>query len=151
MLETEDFDIRKECAWAISNATSGGDDLQIKFLVDSGCVPPLVNLLDKPDVRIVSVALEGIENILKCGQRNQNMDGTNPFVGVVELCGGVDKIEDLQRHENHKIYDMAVKILENYFGVDDDEEEQMVEQEGQGFAFNPQGGAPAQFSFGQMQ
>ncbi len=34
MLETEDFDIRKECAWAISNATSGGDDLQIKYLVD---------------------------------------------------------------------------------------------------------------------
>jgi hypothetical protein len=23
MLETEDFDIRKECAWTISNATSG--------------------------------------------------------------------------------------------------------------------------------
>ena len=119
MLETEDFDIRKECAWAISNATSGGDDLQITFLVDSGCVPPLVNLLDKPDVRIVSVALEGIENILKCGQRNLNRDGTNPFVGVVERCCGVDKIEDLQRHENHKIYDMAVKILENHFGVDD--------------------------------
>ena len=30
----QDFDIRKECAWAISNATSGGDDLQIKYLVD---------------------------------------------------------------------------------------------------------------------
>ena len=121
MLEAEDWPIRKECAWAISNATSGGDDLQIKFLVDSGCVPPLVNLLDKPDVRIVSVALEGIENILKCGQRNQNMDGTNPFVGVVELCGGVDMIKDLQQHENHKIHDMAVRILETYFGVDDDE------------------------------
>ena len=152
MLESEDFDIRKECAWAISNATSGGDDLQIKYLVDSGCVPPLVFLLDKPDVRIVSVALEGIENILKCGQRNQNVDGTNPFVAVVEMCGGVDKIEDLQRHENHKIYDMAVKILENYFGVDDEEEENMVEQEGQGFSFNPQGGAPqGGFSFGAMQ
>ena len=36
MLETEDFDIRKECAWAISNATKGGDDVQIKVLVDSG-------------------------------------------------------------------------------------------------------------------
>jgi importin subunit alpha-1 len=80
MLEMEDFDIRKECAWAISNATSGGDDLHIKFLVDNGCVLPLVNLLDKPDVRIVSVALEGIENILKCGQRNLNADGTNPLV-----------------------------------------------------------------------
>jgi hypothetical protein len=32
--DNQDFDIRKECAWAISNATSGGDDLQIKYLVD---------------------------------------------------------------------------------------------------------------------
>ena len=112
MLDTEDFDIRKECAWTISNATSGGDDVQIKLLVDAGCVPPLVGLLDKPDVRIVSVALEGIENILKSGQRNLDADGTNPFVQVVEMAGGVDRIEDLQRHENHKIYDMAVKIQE---------------------------------------
>ena len=119
MLDSETEDIKKECAWAISNATSAGDDLQIKFLVDSGCVPPLVNLLDKPDVRIVSVALEGIENILKCGQRNQNADGTNPFVAVVEMCGGVDHIKDLRGHEKPKISDMAVKILENYFGVDD--------------------------------
>lgn len=34
MLDQEEFDIRKECAWAISNATSGGDDMQIKYLVD---------------------------------------------------------------------------------------------------------------------
>jgi len=118
VLETDDFDIRKECAWAISNATSGGDDVQIKWLVDNGCVSPLVNLLDKfqSDVRIVSVALEGIENILKSGQRNLNADGTNSFVAVVEKAQGVDRIKDLQRHENHKICDMAVKILENYFG-----------------------------------
>jgi importin subunit alpha-1 len=114
MLETEDVDIRKECAWAISNATSSDDDVQIKFLVDHGCVPILVNLLDKPDVRLVSVALEGIENILKCGQRNQHVDGTNPFVAAVKMCGGVNKIENLQRHEKHKIYATAVMILENY-------------------------------------
>jgi importin subunit alpha-6/7 len=114
MLETEDFDIRQECAWAISNATSVGDDVQIKFLVDAGCVPPLVNLLDKPNVHIVSLALQGIENILKCGQRNQQVDGTNPFVAAVKMCGGVDKIENLQRHEKHKINDTAVMILKNY-------------------------------------
>jgi len=107
MLETEDLDVRKECAWAISNATAGSDDLQIKFLVDSGCVPALVNLLDKTsDVSIISVALEGIHNILKCGQR---VDGP---VAAVEMCGGEHKIADLQQHENHKICDMAVRILE---------------------------------------
>jgi hypothetical protein len=41
----------------------------------------------------------------------------------------VDNIEDLQRHENHKIYDMAVKILENYFRVDEDKEEDKEEEE----------------------
>ncbi|EKX35427.1 hypothetical protein GUITHDRAFT_79857 [Guillardia theta CCMP2712] len=122
MLDNEEFDIRKECTWAISNATSGGDDYQIQYLVEKQAIPSLVNLLDKPDVRIVSVALEGIENILKCGQRNLTQEGTNPFAQLLEVCGGIDKIEDLQRHENQKIYDMAVKILENYFGVDDDDE-----------------------------
>jgi len=160
LLEIEgDLEIRKDCAWAICNAISGGDDLQIKFLVDNGCLPPLFRLLKydnsgslKHGVRLVTVAIEGIENILKCGQRNLNDQGRNPFVAAVEMCGGVDKIEDLQRHENHKIYDMAVKILENYFGVDDDEEEPMAEQDGQGFAFNPQGAAPhGGFSFGAMQ
>jgi predicted metal-dependent hydrolase len=36
---------------------------------------------------------------------------TNPFVVVVEMCGGVEKIEDLQRHEDNNICDKAVKIL----------------------------------------
>jgi hypothetical protein len=41
------------------------------------------------------VALEDIQDILKCGQRNQHVDGTSPFVAAVKMCGGVDKIEDL--------------------------------------------------------
>ena len=55
------------------------------------------------------------------GQRNLNAVGANPFVQVVDMAGGIKGIKDLQRHENHKIYDMAVKILENYLGVDDDQ------------------------------
>jgi hypothetical protein len=43
--------------------------------------------------------------------------------------------------------------LENCFGVDEDEEKPMAEQDGQqGFVFNPPGAAPpGAFSFGQMQ
>jgi len=67
----------------MSNATSHGDDLHIKLL--NPFVHPLVNLLDRPDVRIVSPALESIENILMCEQRNQHVDGTNPFVAAVEM------------------------------------------------------------------
>ena len=95
----------------------------IQQVINAGVVPRFVefltnwHLLHKPDVRIISVALEGIENILKCGQRNLNADGINPFVAVVEMAQGVDRIGNLQRHENYKMYYMAVKILKSYFGV----------------------------------
>ena len=65
LLATAEFDIRKESAWAISNATSGGSHDQIKYLVRAGCIKPLCDLLDCSDVRIITVALEGLENILK--------------------------------------------------------------------------------------
>ena len=65
LLSTAEFDIKKESAWAISNATSGGTAEQIKYLVHAGCVRPLCDLLTCSDVRIVTVALEGLENILK--------------------------------------------------------------------------------------
>jgi hypothetical protein len=67
LLQSAEFDIKKEAAWAISNATSGGTAEQIRYLVDVGAVRPLCDLLSVPDVRIVTVALEGLENILKVG------------------------------------------------------------------------------------
>ena len=92
----EDLRIRKECVWVFCNVIHGGDDLQIKFLVDNGCLPPLVRLL-KCDISfpLLTVVIEGIENILKRGQRILNDQGRNPFVAAVEMCGGVDKISIL--------------------------------------------------------
>lgn len=55
----------QEAAWAISNATSGGKPEQIKYLVQHGCIAPLSDLLEVHDAKIVTVALEGLENILK--------------------------------------------------------------------------------------
>jgi hypothetical protein len=55
----------QEAAWAISNATSGGRPEQIQFLVQCGAIRPLCDLVTVNDARIVTVALEGLENILK--------------------------------------------------------------------------------------
>lgn len=68
LLSTAEFDIKKEAAWAISNATSGGTQEQIRILVQCGCIKPLCELLTVNDARIITVALEGLENILKVGQ-----------------------------------------------------------------------------------
>jgi hypothetical protein len=43
--------------------------LSRRYLVDCGAIKPLCDLLSTPDVRIVTVALEGLENILKVSRR----------------------------------------------------------------------------------
>ncbi|GMH20460.1 hypothetical protein Nepgr_022301 [Nepenthes gracilis] len=118
LLQNAEFDIKKEAAWAISNATSGGSHDQIKFLVSKGCIKPLCDLLVCPDPRIVTVCLEGLENILKVGEAEKNSSSTgdvNVYAQMIEEADGLEKIENLQSHDNNEIYEKAVKILETYW------------------------------------
>ncbi|KHN03948.1 Importin subunit alpha [Glycine soja] len=124
LLQNAEFDIKKEAAWAISNATSGGSHEQIKFLVSQGCIRPLCDLLICPDPRIVTVCLEGLENILKVGEAEKNVsntDGVNLYAQMIDDAEGLEKIENLQSHDNTEIYEKAVKILETYWMEEDDE------------------------------
>ncbi|KAL3531516.1 hypothetical protein ACH5RR_010838 [Cinchona calisaya] len=125
LLQNAEFEIKKEAAWAISNATSGGTHEQIKFLVSQGCVKPLCDLLVCPDPRIVTVCLEGLENILKVGEAEKNLGNTgevNVFAQMIDDAEGLEKIENLQSHDNNEIYEKAVKILETYWLEEDDEQ-----------------------------
>lgn len=122
LLANAEFDIKKEAAWALSNATSGGTPEQIKYLVSEGCIKPLCDLLVCSDARIITVALEGLENILKVGEKDaKNTNTVNQFANFVEEAEGLDKIEALQSHQNNDIYEKAVKILENYFAAEEDD------------------------------
>eukprot|EP00271_Cylindrocystis_brebissonii_P017110 TRINITY_DN430_c1_g2_i1.p1 TRINITY_DN430_c1_g2~~TRINITY_DN430_c1_g2_i1.p1 ORF type:complete len:535 (-),score=133.91 TRINITY_DN430_c1_g2_i1:2476-4080(-) len=132
LLGNAEFDIKKEAAWAISNATSGGSHDQIKYLVQQGCIKPLCDLLNVQDPRIVTVALEGLENILKVGEAENflgNTGGVNLYAQFVNEAGGLDKMEALQAHQNNDIYEKSVKILEAYFGLEDPEEPDVLQAE----------------------
>ena len=119
LLATAEFDIKKEAAWSISNATSGGAPEQIKYLVQQGCIKPLCDLLTCNDPRLVTVALEGIENVLKAGEHEAPANGgTNPYTAFVDEAEGLDKLEQLQSHSNEDVYKKAMHILETYFGLD---------------------------------
>jgi len=121
LLANAEFDIKKEAAWALSNTTSGGSPEQIRYLVQEGCIKPLCDLLICSDARIITVALEGLENILKVGEKDaKNGNGVNLFANKIEEVEGLDKIEQLQNHQNTDIYEKAVKIIEVYFGGEED-------------------------------
>ncbi len=64
---------------------------------------------------MLAVALEGIDNVLKVGKEHFTQSGENQFALMFEQEGGLDKLEELQYHANHQIYDRVIKILELYF------------------------------------
>jgi len=113
--------LKKEAAWALANATSGGSPEQIRYFVSENVIEPLCDLLDGPDPRIVLVALEGLENILKVGEKESKELGFNPYGHMVEECFGLDKLESLQNHKNDDIYEKVVNILELYFAAEEEE------------------------------
>jgi len=95
-----------------------------RYLVDQGCIKPLCDLLVCPDPRIVTVCLEGLENILKVGEAEKNLGatgGVNLYAQMIDEAEGLEKIENLQSHDNTEIYEKAVKILETYWLEEDDD------------------------------
>ncbi|KAJ0232287.1 Importin subunit alpha-5 [Hirschfeldia incana] len=123
LAQNAEFDIKKEALWAISNATRGGSHEQIKYLVEQSCIKPLCDILVCQEPSIISVCLDGLENILKVGEVEKSTGHMNYYCQLVEDAEGLEKIEKLQSNENNEIYEKAVKILETYWVEEDDEEE----------------------------
>lgn len=126
LLANGDFKTRKEACWAISNATSGGLQKpdQIRYLVSQGCIKPLCDLLACPDNKIIQVALDGLENILKVGEMDkeagQGDARVNRYALFIEEAGGMEKIHDCQNNANEEIYMKAYNIIEKYFSDEDE-------------------------------
>ncbi|EXJ55717.1 importin subunit alpha-1 [Cladophialophora yegresii CBS 114405] len=129
LLSNGDFKTRKEACWAISNATSGGLQKpdQIRYLVAQGCIKPLCDLLACPDNKIIQVALDGLENILKVGEMDKEAADArapeaqvNRYALFIEEAGGMEKIHDCQNNANEEIYMKAYNIIERYFSDEED-------------------------------
>lgn len=85
---------------------------------------------------------------LRCGRALQTGDTEakaqgqeiNQMATYIMECGGMERIEQLQMHDNNNIYNKALKLLERYFGVEDEEDNGIAPLEAEG---------AQQFAFGQ--
>ena len=142
ILQTEEFDIKKEAAWAISNATSGGEPHQIRQLVEAGVIKPMCDLLTSTDAKIIMVALEGLENILRVGKQDAaGVNENNRYARMVEEEHGLEALEQLQQHDNDDLYLKASGVIRDYWGTMDEQTEALpalVPDQQQGFFGNAQ-------------
>ncbi|GAB6020073.1 Importin subunit alpha-4 [Chamberlinius hualienensis] len=138
-LSRGEFQTQKEAAWAISNLTISGNKPQVLYLVSQGVVGPLCSMLTCKDVQVIQVVLDGLNNVLKVAGNQLEI-----ICDQIEECGGLDKIEALQNHENIDIYKLAFEIIDQYFSDDDDEDPSLVPSTSkQSYQFDPNVDVPA--------
>uniref|UniRef100_A0A4W5KUN6 Importin subunit alpha n=1 Tax=Hucho hucho TaxID=62062 RepID=A0A4W5KUN6_9TELE len=120
-----------EAVWFLSNITAGNQQ-QVEYLVQQNVVPPFCSLLSVKDSQVVQVLLDGLKNVLIMAG-----DEASTVTEIIEECGGLEKIENLQQHENEDIYKLAFEIIDQYFSGDDiDEDPSLIPEATQGGTFN---------------
>ena len=108
----------------ISNIASGGNSSQIYKLVEYGAVRPICDLLDVAEVKIVLLGMDSLEALLKVDDK---------FGALIDEAEGIEKLEKLQEHENEEVYHKAVKLLDTYFGGEEDGLENIAPSENGNF------------------
>ncbi|TVU20982.1 hypothetical protein EJB05_30590, partial [Eragrostis curvula] len=131
LMGSAEFYVSKEAAWAISNATAGGTYDQIKYLVSQGCIKVLCDFLRHSDNETLKTCLDGLENILKVGETEKSSKAcdVNMYAQMIDDAGGLDKIEELQNHENNEIYELVAHLLETYW-LEEEDDAMMLGEDG---------------------
>jgi importin subunit alpha-1 len=75
----------------------------------------MCDLLQSMDNKIIQVALDGLENILKVGEIDKEASGSgrNLYAQYIEEAGGMVAIHNLQHHENLEIYKKCFYIMDS--------------------------------------
>lgn len=117
MLEFGDFRAQKEAAWVVTNTTTSGTPEQIAALIETtGILKPFCELLTSKEARTIKVVLTGLTNLFQLAEK---LGGTESLCVIVEENGTLDKLEELQNHENEEIYKKAYELIDTYFSTDE--------------------------------
>ena len=124
MAISSEWEVRKESTWVVSNIATGGTDKQVISVIEAGAIDAVCSILNVNDTKMLLVALDAIECILKLGSK-LNKD----YISFVDECDGLTMIETLQEHESDEVYQKAISLIETYFGAENGGEDENIAPE----------------------
>ena len=111
-------EVRKEAALILKNICTGGNITNIQALVDNSALTAIVRLLPVEDIKIVMVALEALEAVLR-----KSLEAGQRWDLIIEEIGGQDSLEKLQDHDSDEVYQKSMGILKRYFDAEEEVDE----------------------------
>jgi hypothetical protein len=136
-MSDSDQDVRKEAVFCIANLAKSPDAESLSRLLGHQVLEALVQVLRIPEPTTLQIALEAISRILRAAEVSSTTKKANDVSLRFEEMGGITALESLQRHSNPFIYEQAVKMLNEFFGLEEsmDRSEELGVPQG-GFQFS---------------
>ena len=75
-----------------------------------------------PSTRSLTLFFPASAHTMQIAQREQTR---NRYADIIEECGGLEHIEQLQQHQNAKVYHLSHDLVTNYFSEQNEQEDGM--------------------------
>ncbi|CAG9320031.1 unnamed protein product [Blepharisma stoltei] len=122
LMKDPNLSIKKEAIWAVVNATYCKDADTILSLLQFPVLEYLVDSFEIEDIKLHSVVISAIDNILKAGEKKKE-NGRNIAAAKFEELGGIDIFEEILRRRGREGNPKLNKILEEFYGIGEENNE----------------------------
>lgn len=108
LIKSDKDQVKQESLYCISHIAMLKNSEQVFHLVEQGAIEAISSMLNKSTgADALTIYLKGLKAILEVGDEQCPVEemGISEWYLKLEDCEGVDKLEELQTHENLDIYD----------------------------------------------
>jgi hypothetical protein len=141
------WEVRKEALWALAHMGTSGNHTHVMSMVDAGGLEPLVKVLalENCEPSLLVAILDALRKVMEVGEVFANQS----YEQLIDEFNGIEYLEELQTHPSEIVYEKVVSLIEDYFGVAEEGDDENLAPETNesgtfGFGFAPGLASPKQ-------
>lgn len=123
--KNDTWEVRKEALWTLAHICTSGAPMHTESLVETGGLEPLISVLavENIDPSLLVAILDAIRKVLEV---DESSSFPKKYDQLIDECNGIEYLEELQTHPSEIVYEKVVGLIEDYFGVDDEGDENLA-------------------------